>query len=203
MLHGSRKHQRHVLKFLDRKPGDARGGWRFLRRRHAVVTVGRSAEMIVCERNVVPRQRAGRLPRIRKSTDASWKPLARYAVWLAPPHYGQRSRANVACVTYHDLVMTCARFHRSRKSVRLRMCIFGWQELQIVLIASDAVGPACASALKASRWLWFRDGSDQQGSVDGGLGVVQRADRCRRFVAEATTRRLLRWASHGGIDNEQ
>jgi hypothetical protein len=26
------------------------------------------------------------------------------SVWLAPPQYGQRSRVNVAWVTYHDLV---------------------------------------------------------------------------------------------------
>jgi hypothetical protein len=26
------------------------------------------------------------------------------SVWLAPPHYGQRPRVNVAWVTYHDLV---------------------------------------------------------------------------------------------------
>jgi hypothetical protein len=38
--------------------------------------------------------------------------LARNAVWLAPPHYGQRPRANVACVTYHDLVFgKVGRFH--------------------------------------------------------------------------------------------
>src|SRR2546430_4171407 len=51
------------------------------------------------------RPRAGRLPRIRKSADASWKtPLVRHAVWLALSHYGQRSRVNVGCVTFHDLV---------------------------------------------------------------------------------------------------
>ena len=54
------------------------------------------------------RQRAARLPRIRKSTDASWKPPfgSKYRVWLAPPDYGQRLRADVICFTYHDLVFS-------------------------------------------------------------------------------------------------
>ena len=71
------------------------------------------------------RQRAARLPRIRKSTDASWKPPfgSKYEiqVWLAPPDYGQRLRADVICFTYHDLVFSrcqpgiacAARFNRA------------------------------------------------------------------------------------------
>jgi len=52
-------------------------------------------------------------------------------VWLAPPDYGQRLRADVICFTYHDLVFSrcqpgiacAARFNRQWRPRRTR---FNW-----------------------------------------------------------------------------
>ena len=86
MLPGVEKHRTYPRNSSIGKPGYACGGGDFFDNATRWLRVERSAEMIECERNVV-RQRAGRLPRNPKSTDASWKtPLARSAVWLAPPH---------------------------------------------------------------------------------------------------------------------
>ena len=55
-------------------------------------------------------RRAGRLPRIRKSTDVHGNlRSARNADWLDHCSYGQRLQPDVVCLTYHDVVLAmCA-----------------------------------------------------------------------------------------------
>jgi hypothetical protein len=70
-----------------------------------VVTTEGSVELIECERIVAPA--ASRATTTNPEINRRFMEKLRWFEMLgglAPPHYGQRSRVNVGCVTYHDLV---------------------------------------------------------------------------------------------------